>query len=99
EGMLGATLALGIDTAPMHAIVHGAGSSLRMSCAQLQVALRDNPLLLHRLNKYLYELLKQLAQSVACIHFHEIEPRLARWLLMAHDRAHANHFYLTHALL
>ncbi len=99
EGMLGATLALGVNTAPMHAVVQGAGSSLRMGCVQLQVLLRDQPLLLQRLNHYLYVLLKQLAQTVACSHFHEIEPRLARWLLMAHDRAHANHFYLTHALL
>lgn len=99
EGMLGASLALGVNTAPMRAVVQGAGSSLRMSCTQMQIALRDNPLLLYRLNQYLYVLLIQLAQTAACTHFHEIEPRLARWLLMTHDRAHANHFYLTHAFL
>lgn len=99
EGMLGATLALGANTAPMRAIVQGAGSSLRMECAQLKIALHEHPVLLQRLNKYLYLFLTQLAQTAACTHFHEIEPRLARWLLMTHDRAHANHFYLTHALL
>lgn len=99
EGVLGATLALGVNTAPMRAVVQGAGSSLRMSCTQLQVALHDSPLLLCRLNQYLYVLLMQLAQTAACTHFHEIEPRLARWLLMTHDRAHANHFHLTHAFL
>ncbi|WP_166364916.1 helix-turn-helix domain-containing protein [Pseudomonas akapageensis] len=99
EGMLGATLALGINTAPMRAVVQGAGSSLRMNCTQLRIALRDNPMLLCRLNQYLFVLLMQLAQTAACTHFHEIEPRLARWLLMTHDRAHANHFHLTHAFL
>lgn len=99
EGMLGATLALGVNTAPMRAVVQGAGTCLRMSGLQLQVALRDSPLLLCRLNQYLYVQLMQLSQIAACTHFHEIEPRLARWLLMTHDRAHANHFHLTHVSL
>jgi hypothetical protein len=99
EGMLGATLALGVNTAPMRAVVQGAGTCLRMSGLRLQDALRDSPLLLRRLNQYLYVQLMQLSQTAACTHFHEIEPRLARWLLMTHDRAHANHFHLTHVSL
>lgn len=99
EGMLGATLALGINTAPMRAVVQGAGTCLRMGGLELQLALRDSALLLSRLNQYLYVQLMQLAQTAACTHFHEIEPRLARWLLMTHDRAHVNHFHLTHACL
>ena len=99
EGMLGATLALGINTAPMRAVVHGAGSALRMMGLPLQRALLESPSLASQLSHYLYVQLMQLAQTAACTHFHEIEPRLARWLLMTHDRAHANHFHLTHAYL
>lgn len=99
EGMLGVTLALGVNAAPMRAVVQSAGTALRMSAAQLRRELRDSPALLRTLNRYLYVTLAQLAQSAACTHFHEIEPRLARCLLMSHDRAHADHFHLTHKFL
>ena len=99
EGMLGATLTLGVKTAPMHAVVQGAGTALRMSGTQLIRILRDSPALHRTLDSYLYVSLAQLTQSFACTRFHEIEPRLARWLLMTHDRAHADHFHLTHEYL
>jgi CRP-like cAMP-binding protein len=41
----------------------------------------------------------QLASSAACTRFHEINPRLARWLLMMQDRAHSNAFGVTHQFL
>lgn len=99
EGMLGATLALGIDSAPNHAVVQGSGSALRISAMQLNRALCECPTLRRTLNRYLYVMLTQLSQNAACGHFHELEPRLAKWLLMAHDRAHSDRFYLTHEYL
>jgi CRP-like cAMP-binding protein len=99
EGMLGATLALGVNEAPMRAVVQGAGTALRMTASALRRELRGRtgiPSIIHR---YLYLLIAQLARSSACTRFHEIEPRLARWLLMTHDRAHADHFRLTHEFL
>jgi hypothetical protein len=35
------------------------------------------------------------ANSAACLRFHEIGPRLSRWLLMSQDRAHSDHFPMT----
>jgi CRP-like cAMP-binding protein len=98
EGMLGATLALGVNEAPMRAVVQGAGTALRMSTSALRRELGRtgiSPII----GRYLYLLIAQLARSSACARFHEIEPRLARWLLMTHDRAHADHFHLTHEFL
>lgn len=99
EGMLGATLALGVQAASASAVVQGAGTALRMTAAQLRRELRDAPSLLLMLNRYLYVSIAQLSQSAGCTAFHEVEPRLARWLLMTHDRAHADHFNLTHEFL
>src|SRR5688572_15217176 len=99
EGMLGATLALGVNAARLRGIVQGSGTALRMTAGQLQRELSDNSALSRVVKRYLYVLLAQLSQSTACGRFHEIKARLARWLLMTHDRAHADHFRLTHQYL
>lgn len=100
EGMLGVTLVLGIQTAPLRAVVQGSGTALRMSAAQFRRELRDSrPALSRTLHRYLYVQMAQLSQSTGCARFHAVEARLARWLLMTHDRAHVDHFHLTHEFL
>ncbi len=99
EGMLGASLAQGVDAAPSGAVVLGAGRALRLTATQLRRALRDSPQLRRVLDRYLYVLAIQLARSAACLGFHKIEPRLARWLLTAHDGAQDDSFHLTHDAL
>lgn len=99
EGMLGATLVLGIGAAPLRGVVQGAGTALRMTVPQFRRGLHDSPGLLRTLNRYVYVGIEQLAQTTACSRFHEVEARLVRWLLMTHDRAHADYFHLTHQFL
>ena len=99
EGMLGATLTLGISAAPLRAVVQGAGSALQMTAAQFRLQLRQSPDLRRTLDRYLYVFIEQLTQTAACNSFHEVQARLARWLLMTHDRAHSDRFHLTHQFL
>lgn len=99
EGMLGATLALGISNAPLGGVVQGAGTSLRISARNLKRQLRNSPGLVRELNRYLYVSMAQLSQTAACTRFHEVEARLVRWLLMTHDRVQTDNFHVTHQSL
>ena len=99
EGMLGATLALGVNSARLRGVVQGTGTALRMTVHQFRRELRRSRVLRRTLDRYLYVLLAQSAQTIACTRFHEIRARLARWLLMTHDRSHGDSFHLTHQYL
>lgn len=99
EGALGSTMAFGVNTAWLRAVVQEPGTCLRMSAAQLRRVLRDSPSLIRALKRYSYALMGQLLQTATCNSFHEVEMRLARYLLMTDDRTTKNHFWLTHQML
>jgi CRP-like cAMP-binding protein len=99
EGLVGAHLALGVAAAPMRAVVQGAGASLRLASASFNRELARKGSLHRSVDAYVYVLIEQMAAAVACRRFHLIAPRLARWLLMSQDRAHADHFHITHEFL
>ena len=99
EGMLGTSLILGVSTSPQHALVQGAGTALRMSAPVFMRHYQRNAELRRQLSRYVYVLMRQLAQTAACTSYHQVEARLARWLLMSRDRAHSDRFHLTHEFL
>ncbi len=99
EGMLGVQLAMGVQTAPLQALVQGSGSAWRLGAGAFKRELARSAALRDALGRYAYVLMKQLAASAACLQFHEIGPRLARWLLMTHDRSHSDNLRVTHEFL
>ena len=99
EGMLGAHLVLGVATSPLLALVQGAGEAWRISAVDFKRVLALSPALQRQLGRYLHVLMTQMVASAGCLRFHLIGPRLARWLLMSQDRAHADSFHVTHEFL
>ncbi len=99
EGMLGAPLALGIDTKQVHAVVQGAGPAWRMSAARFREELDASRALRQAIHRYIFVRVSQLEQTAACNRFHVVEERLARYLLMTADRANSEMFHVTHEFL
>ena len=99
EGMFSPSSMLGLDISPLRALVLGSGRALRIGAADLRRATDDYVPLRDTLNRYLCVIIAELAQGALCNGCHTIEARLARWLLMTHDRAHSDRLRLTHGLL
>jgi CRP-like cAMP-binding protein len=99
EGMLGAELALGVATSPLHALVQGAGSAWRITPAGFRREMAASPALRRITGRYLYVVMAQQSASAACLRFHVVGQRLARWLLMSQDRARTKSFRVTHEFL
>jgi len=99
EGICGYPTILGGDVSGMRALVQGAGETLRMKVATFRAYLKTTPALRELLYRYINVVIAQLGQAAACTRFHVVEERLARWLLMTRDRAHANSFEVTQEFL
>jgi CRP-like cAMP-binding protein len=99
EGMVGMPLILGVDRVPAGAIVQMDGTALRISPAALRQAFNGSEALRTRLLRYMQAFYTQVSQTAVCNGRHSLEERLARWLLMAHDRAEGNQFAMTHEFM
>jgi CRP-like cAMP-binding protein len=99
EGMAGMGLFLGSSISPVQMLVQGSGTATRIKATSFRNEIKRNPALQRELSHYLYAFMAQVAQTAACNRHHQLEQRLARWLLMTHDRVRSNEFHLTQEFL
>ena len=96
EGMSETATVLGTDYSPHSAYVQVPGTAaLRLPVAVLNDAFETSRTLRRHLLRYAQAMMIQLSSSIAAAGL-TIEQRLARWLLMCHDRIDGNDIHLTH---
>jgi CRP-like cAMP-binding protein len=99
EGMIGLPVLLGADRDDIEAMVQAPGTALRMDAEAFREELERIPAFRTLLLRYALVHHGQVARTAACNGRHQIDQRLARWLLMAHDRASGGDFPMTHEFL
>jgi CRP-like cAMP-binding protein len=99
EGFVGTPLMLGARNSPTEANIQIKGSAVRITVKALRDATQRNKRLHALLLSYTHALLIQVAQTAACNNRHNLQQRLARWLLSAADRAESDELSLSHELL
>jgi hypothetical protein len=99
EGTTGLPLFLGAATVPIDTFMQIPGESARMSATAFRSATERFPSLRRALQLYAESTVTSMAWWVACNRIHVIEQRLARWLLMSHDRVLGDQFSLTQEFL
>jgi CRP-like cAMP-binding protein len=99
EGMVGLPLLFGDDRAPTSVYVQVPGAGLRMKAALFRTELARSASMRTVMLRYAHAFFNQVAQSAACNHFHSLEQRCCRWLLMTHDRMQSDEFLLTQEFL
>jgi len=100
EGLAGIHLALTAKSQPMHRrIVQVAGAVNRLTVDRFQEAIARLPTFRSVVHAYIASVLIQTAQSGACNTAHQLQQRLARWLLLARNALGSDEIPLTHQVL
>jgi CRP-like cAMP-binding protein len=96
EGFAGSPALMGLaDSSPNTSMIQMPGTGLRIAADVLREEMLRRPALLDRVHRFTQVLNVQVVHTAACNAHHNLQERLARWLLMAHDRAESNALPLT----
>lgn len=99
EGMTGLPVLMDVDHPAHETFIQTAGDAQRIATAKFQQALEKSHRLHRSLLRYAHTLITQMAYTALANGRYKIEERLARWLLMADDRADGKEIHLTHEFL
>ena len=99
EGASGTALSGGVNKSALREIVQISGEGFRIKSSVFLKLISTLPELRQALNRYVVLLGMQVSQTAACNRLHEVEQRLARWLLMAEDSAATPTLGITHDFL
>jgi CRP-like cAMP-binding protein len=99
EGMTGTPILLGLEESNLALVSQLPGTSFRMRTTDLLDGISRLPAFAEVLRLYGGVMFAFLAQSAACNRAHNVDERLARWLLMVHDQAGGDDFRITQEFL
>lgn len=99
EGMTGLPLLLGSDVALHETFIQSPGDGWRIAANDLQAALNKSATLHRSLLRFVHAMFSQMTSTTLANGRYKLDERLARWLLMANDRANGDTVALTHEFL
>lgn len=98
-GFVGVSVVLGTVVALQRTVVHVPGLALRIGADDLQRIMQESPAIRDHLLRYVQVLMTQKSQVSLCNAKHDIDKRVARWLLLARERLGDDRLPVTHELL
>lgn len=96
EGMTGFSVVLANTDMPRETVVQSPGSGWQIPTTKFLSVFESGEAMQRIVLSYIYAFFEQVAQSGACINHHPANRRLARWLLMCHDRTDGDNLFITH---
>lgn len=95
EGVVGISTVMGAESSTNEALTQSDGDAVKIRATDLREHFDQSPALREALLQYAHYLLIQISQNAACNRAHTVEQRLARWLLLTHDRLDGDKFIFT----
>ena len=99
EGLVGTAVVLGGDRTPHTCMVQAAGEAFRIGAGEPQAAMDQSPTLRALLLRFVHTFIVEVSQTAYANAGYSIEERLARWLLMTHDRLEKDDMPITHEFM
>ncbi len=99
EGIVGVQALLGQRTTQNMTVMQGAGEGFRIRADYMRDQCSHNEIMLQAMHTFVFALLEQTTQLILCNRLHDLEARLARWLLMCSDFMETSVLHLTQEYL